>query len=1006
MLQIFRKKDGAVTVFLTIILVPMIVISCLFVDACRAKLASSVVSSAGDLTLNTALTQYDSVLNDYYGLMASSQSVDEFLTHADEYFQACITSQGVDADTGREWADRVSNILTGETQDISDLLQIEEQDQTKFTIKTVENGTLENPAVVKKEIVEFMKYRAPIDGVSELIDKFKNASRDLENARKNADLVDKKEKFYDSESKLLKRAKDANDAIQAYVAVGLTDTSVEEIKNALTNAESEYRELHKKMVKDLYNTQGISEYKKVDLYENWTPKPEEVNKAQVNGYINNAADTMEDFVDVANRFEAVPDLGYNKNEFYNIQYWVSCDSILKQNNIYSTYVQKAQSMCQNMAKLKAVMDQLTDEEKAETYNLKSYRNIELVGSGTRSELYESLKTQYDELKREYITNPNSQYNYITEILEEISSANKDNISILETDNKIRELNTTFKKYNSDCERAMNALSGAVTELEAVKTLSEQFQQSYETWKNAANSYDTQLAEQDRAQIAEIESMDPTERDDVLQNAKPEKVQELHDRLNNINSLLGSIKKGIGEYKYNGVSLLDIDSYEKMKSSSAVNPNKITKNKTELENYAESSFKFQKSDTLTKTSITDKNNPAIERVNTPDFYKWLKQKFKDYDENEIKNKENEKDAAAHKYDGEIADVTTPNSSSQEEIKDLSDRPAAQYASDKEEGIVSTNVSQISGKMSTLFKDFSGTLNRAAIDLRDDLYFMDYVMNMFSYDTFENEAKYKLCGGDVNLQNYSGKYSSVDSQWKSEDVKVTVNKTLTNKMINSTNNYSYGNEVEYILYGGSNLDNKVSAYGTIFGIRYALNLAPEFQYNWSNDGLNLIAIKIAEASCGIVPAPLFKLVVILGLTAAESARDIRYLKHGIPVKLMKSKDEVEVVYTGHTRAADTHPLSLAAFSYSDYLKLIFFIKITTQDEYMLYARTADVIQANMSKQITPDTGFLMKKANVYYSAEASLKITPLMLDLPITSGYTEGKLTDGIIGRITYKAYRGY
>lgn len=88
MLQIFRKKDGAVSVFLTIILVPMIVVSCLFVDACRAKLAEPVVSSAGDLTLNTALTQYDATLNDYYGLMASSQNVDEFLNNANEYFQA------------------------------------------------------------------------------------------------------------------------------------------------------------------------------------------------------------------------------------------------------------------------------------------------------------------------------------------------------------------------------------------------------------------------------------------------------------------------------------------------------------------------------------------------------------------------------------------------------------------------------------------------------------------------------------------------------------------------------------------------------------------------------------------------------------------------------------------------------------------------------------------------------------------------------------------------------
>ena len=65
MMRIFRKKDGAVTVFLTIILVPIIVISCLFVDASRIRLAQSVVSSAGDLTLNTVLTQYDPILNDY-----------------------------------------------------------------------------------------------------------------------------------------------------------------------------------------------------------------------------------------------------------------------------------------------------------------------------------------------------------------------------------------------------------------------------------------------------------------------------------------------------------------------------------------------------------------------------------------------------------------------------------------------------------------------------------------------------------------------------------------------------------------------------------------------------------------------------------------------------------------------------------------------------------------------------------------------------------------------------
>ena len=102
MLKLFLKNNGAVSIFLTIILVPVLVVCCLFVDTSRAKLASSVVSSAGDLTLNTALTQYDATLNDYYGLMASSQNVDEFLATANDYFTACITSQGVDASEARK----------------------------------------------------------------------------------------------------------------------------------------------------------------------------------------------------------------------------------------------------------------------------------------------------------------------------------------------------------------------------------------------------------------------------------------------------------------------------------------------------------------------------------------------------------------------------------------------------------------------------------------------------------------------------------------------------------------------------------------------------------------------------------------------------------------------------------------------------------------------------------------------------------------------------------------
>ena len=55
-MRFFRKNDGAVSVFLVIILVPMLVVTSLFVDVARLHLGQAMIDSAGDLTLNTAMT--------------------------------------------------------------------------------------------------------------------------------------------------------------------------------------------------------------------------------------------------------------------------------------------------------------------------------------------------------------------------------------------------------------------------------------------------------------------------------------------------------------------------------------------------------------------------------------------------------------------------------------------------------------------------------------------------------------------------------------------------------------------------------------------------------------------------------------------------------------------------------------------------------------------------------------------------------------------------------------
>ena len=53
------KNRGAISVFLALILLPMLIFSGIVVDVSRLYAAKTVVSGAGDLTMNAALSRYD-----------------------------------------------------------------------------------------------------------------------------------------------------------------------------------------------------------------------------------------------------------------------------------------------------------------------------------------------------------------------------------------------------------------------------------------------------------------------------------------------------------------------------------------------------------------------------------------------------------------------------------------------------------------------------------------------------------------------------------------------------------------------------------------------------------------------------------------------------------------------------------------------------------------------------------------------------------------------------------
>ena len=63
MFRFVLKRRGAISVFLVIVLVPMLVMSATMVDVSRVNLGNAMAVSAGDLTANTVLTNYDYCAN-------------------------------------------------------------------------------------------------------------------------------------------------------------------------------------------------------------------------------------------------------------------------------------------------------------------------------------------------------------------------------------------------------------------------------------------------------------------------------------------------------------------------------------------------------------------------------------------------------------------------------------------------------------------------------------------------------------------------------------------------------------------------------------------------------------------------------------------------------------------------------------------------------------------------------------------------------------------------------
>lgn len=189
-MRLFQKNHGIITVFVTLMMVPIVTFTGIMVDLSRYKLMTSQAVMAADSYGEMVLSEYDNVLKEMYGLFSVTQNEKgkEQLEQLQKYVKYSF-NPSADSTAG------YSGFMPYKTCD----MQIE--------YKPINDSSLANSNVMLTQVGEFMQYRIVEevlkgDGVYNAIGQFSNMESDM-----NA---------MDSMNELSKTSQDALTKIQDY----------------------------------------------------------------------------------------------------------------------------------------------------------------------------------------------------------------------------------------------------------------------------------------------------------------------------------------------------------------------------------------------------------------------------------------------------------------------------------------------------------------------------------------------------------------------------------------------------------------------------------------------------------------------------------------------------------------------------------------------------------------------------------------------------------------------
>ncbi|HOM03536.1 MAG TPA: hypothetical protein PLH43_12040 [Acetivibrio sp.] len=196
-MRFFKKTEGAISIFLCIVLLIMIAIPAILVEGTRMKSAQTQIESALDISAKSALANYNYLLKELYGLMAlSSDDPDILMEEIVYYLERNLMVDGIE-EYKTKAESTLDEINKSETVgSIKKFLGVDKKaekplDLYDYKIENVKVQPIYNLSeteVLRAQILEYMKYRGPKELSEGLMDKFLA----LKDFKKQADILKEK----------------------------------------------------------------------------------------------------------------------------------------------------------------------------------------------------------------------------------------------------------------------------------------------------------------------------------------------------------------------------------------------------------------------------------------------------------------------------------------------------------------------------------------------------------------------------------------------------------------------------------------------------------------------------------------------------------------------------------------------------------------------------------------------------------------------------------------------